>query len=125
MPEIVENKGFKKLTVYQKTKILVLEIYKITEKYPSNEQFVLVNQMRRAAISILANIVEGYAKKSSKEFARFLTISIGSLTELEVFLDLSCDLDYIDLTTLATINSLLQEVKRLLYGTRKSARLRF
>src|SRR3989344_7092792 len=121
MPEIVENKGFKKLTVYQKTKILVLEIYKITEKYPSNEQFVLVNQMRRAAISILANIVEGYAKKSSKEFSRFLTISIGSLTELEVFLDLSCDLDYIDLTTLATINSLLQEVKRLLYGTRKSA----
>ena len=116
--------SYRKLFVYQKAKILVLEIYKLTKNFPSNENFILVPQMRRAVISVLANLVEGYSKGSSKEFVRFLTISIGSATELEVFLDLSLDLGYIDSKTLDKINILLLEVKKLLYGTRKSAKLR-
>jgi four helix bundle protein len=92
--------GYKKLIVYQKAKDLVLKIYNITNSFPSSEAFGLTSQIRRAAVSVLANIVEGYAKESSAEFYRFLTISIGSLTELEVHFDLSNELTFIKKTTM-------------------------
>jgi len=116
--------GYKKLTVYQKSKELVLVIYKLTAKYPKSEIFSLTDQMRRAAISIPANFIEGYSKESSAEFARFLTISTGSLAELEFYIELSLDLRYLDKEEFYKTNSLVYEVKRLLYGTRKVARLR-
>ncbi len=71
--------------------------------------FTLVSQMRRSAISVLANIVEGYSKESSAEYVRFLTISIGSITELEVFLDLSLNLTFITQQEHKNIYNLLQE----------------
>lgn len=116
--------GYKKLTVYQKSKELVLVIYKLTAKYPKSEIFSLTDQMRRAAISIPANFIEGYSKESSAEFARFLIISIGSLAELEFYIELSLDLRYLDKEEFYKTNSFVYEVKRLLYGTRKVARLR-
>lgn len=116
--------GYKKLTVYQKSKELVLVIYKLTAKYPKSEIFSLTDQMRRAAISIPANFIEGYSKESSAEFARFLTISTGSLAELEFYIELSLDLRYLDKEEFYKTNSFVYEVKRLLYGTRKVARLR-
>lgn len=116
--------GYKKLILYQKAKELVLIIYELTTKYPKTELFNLVSQMRRAAISVLANIIEGYAKESSAEYARFLTISIGSITELEVFLDLSQDLNFITQIDHKNVYNLLQETKNLLYGSRKAVRRR-
>jgi len=117
--------GYKKLVAYQKSKELVIEIYKLTSKYPKYETYVLVPQMRRAVLSIPANLVEGYAKESPKEYARFLTISIGSITELEVFLDISFDLSYIKSDELDRMNVLISEIKKLLYGSRKKARFKF
>jgi four helix bundle protein len=114
--------GYKKLIVYQKAKSLVIEIYKSTTGYPKTEIYSLVLQTRRAVISVCANIVEGYSKESSKEFARFLTISIGSITELEVFLDLSFELEFITSTVYNEINLNLVGVKKLLYSTRKAVR---
>ena len=116
--------GYKKLFLYQKAKELVLVIYKITTKYPKTELFNLVSQMRRASVSVLANIIEGYSRESSTEYARFLTIAIGSITELEVFLDLSLDLKFIDQTEHKNVYNLLQETKNLLYGSRKAVRRR-
>lgn len=118
------QKSYHKLVLYQKSRLLVLETYKATSTFPKTEIFSLVPQMRRAAISVLANIGEGYAKDSSGEFARFLTISIGSLVELEICIDLSSDLGFINSSNRDTITTLLGEVKRLLYGSRKSVRKR-
>jgi four helix bundle protein len=112
--------GYKKLVVYQKSKELVLSIYKLTAKYPKSETYSLVDQMRRSAVSVPANLIEGYSKESSAEFARFLTISIGSLTELEFYIEISLDLKYIDLSISQETNSLVYEVKNFLYGMRKS-----
>ena len=116
------QKSYHKLALYQKSRLLVLEIYKITLEFPKTETFTLVPQMRRSAISVLANIGEGYAKESSAEFARFLTISIGSLVEMEIYVDLSKDLGFINSSNRDRIAILLGEVKKLLYGTRKAVR---
>jgi len=117
-----QDLSYNKLFLYQKSKDLLLLIYDLTANYPKEEQFILVPQIRRAALSILLNIVEGYSKDSSKEYARFLTISIGSLVELEVQMEISHSLNYITKDNLDNINISVLEVKKLLFGTRKSIR---
>ncbi len=124
MSNIGKNFSYKKLIVYQKGKELVIYIYKLIAHYPKTETYILVPQMRRSAISIIANLVEGYSKESSAEYARFLTIAIGSLTELEVYLDISLDLKFINEVDFRKAEQLLSETKRLLYGSRKAARLK-
>lgn len=116
--------GYKKLIVYQKAKELVLQIYEITEKYPSSEKYSLIDQMRRSAVSVPANLIEGYSKENSAEFARFLTISIGSLAELEFYIELSVELKYLGKDQSEEVFNLILNTKRLLYGTRKAVRLR-
>ena len=111
-----------KLISYQKAKQLVLMIYRLTNSYPKEEFYCLVPQIRRAAISVVANIVEGYIKEKPKEYSRFLTISIGSLTELEVLIDISLELKYIGKDDFNEVSNLIVENKKLLYGSRKRAR---
>jgi len=122
---VIENTltGFRKLIIYQKSKNLVLSIYKATKTFPKGELFGLVSQMRRASVSVTANIVEGYSKNSSKEYVHYLTISIGSITELEFLLEISKDLGFIDSETFDNINNELYSIKKMLYGTRKKVRL--
>jgi four helix bundle protein len=76
-------KNHKDLIVWQKAIELVKEVYKIVKQFPSEEKFILVSQMTRAAISIASNIAEGWARNHKLEFIRFLNISFGSATELE------------------------------------------
>jgi four helix bundle protein len=85
----------KDLKVWQESMALVENIYQITKSFPSNEQFGLVAQMRRCAISIPSNIAEGAGRKGSKEFIRFLYISMGSLSELETQFEISRRLNYV------------------------------
>ena len=85
----MKSQSFEQLIVWQKAHSYVLAIYKITKQYPKEELFCLVNQMRRAAASITANIAEGYAKISSKDKLRFYNISQGSLEETRNFIILS------------------------------------
>ncbi|MCL4382813.1 four helix bundle protein [Patescibacteria group bacterium] len=119
--ELPENpKSYHKLIVYQKAKELVIATYELTGEFPKEERFVLLPQMRRAAISVAANIVEGYAKNSKKEFSRFLDISIGSISELEVFFEISLNLNYLTKESHNTMSTLIQEVKKLLYSFQKS-----
>ncbi len=116
----MENIGYKKLNVYQKANQLVINIYKITKKYPKLELFGLVSQIRRASVSVVANIVEGWARRTTKDKIRFLYNARGSLTEVEYYLDLSKQLKYINNKEHEIINNLRIEVAKLLNGFIKS-----
>ena len=87
--------NFKKLSIWIKSVDFVTEIYKVTNSFPSNERYGLVSQLQRAAVSVPANISEGSAKSSNKDFARFLEISLGSTFELETELLVSLNLSYV------------------------------
>lgn len=110
----MKSQSFEQLIVWQKTHSYVLAIYKITKQYPKEELFCLVNQMRRAAASITANIAEGYAKISSKDKLRFYNISQGSLEETRNFIILSKDLGYITLQDKEQLGIQAAEISRLL-----------
>ncbi|MCB0729694.1 MAG: four helix bundle protein [Ignavibacteriae bacterium] len=108
-----KSKKFEDLIVWQKSHQLVLSIYKMTKKFPKDELFGLTCQMRRASVSIPANIAEGYIKRGEKDKFRFLNISQGSLEELKYYLILSKDLDYV---ITDEIMSSANEVGKLLNG---------
>ena len=105
-----------KLIVYQKAHQLVLKIYEVTKEFPKDEQFGLTSQLRRAAVSIPSNIVEGKARGSSKEYKRFLLMARGSLEEVKYQLLLAKDLRYIDENMYAEVLNLAKEVGRTLNG---------
>ena len=86
--------SFKDLVVWQEAHQIVLMIYRLTEDFPKNEQYGIISQMRRAAVSVPANIAEGFKRVSYTEKARFYDIAEASLEELKYFLILSCDLAY-------------------------------
>jgi four helix bundle protein len=86
---------FTDLIVWRKSHQFVINIYRITKDFPNEEKYGLVSQMRRAAVSIPANIAEGFRKYSKKEKANFYNIAQGSLDELRYYLILSKDLGYL------------------------------
>ncbi len=86
-------KSYRDLLVWQKGMGIVLEVYRLTSRFPREEEYGLKAQMRRAAVSIPSNIAEGQARHQRKEFARFLRIAMGSVAELETQLELSTRLD--------------------------------
>jgi four helix bundle protein len=114
--------GFKKLEIWRLSKELTIMIYKVTEKYPSTEKFGLVNQMRRAAISIPANIAEGTGRSSNKDLANFINISIGSLFELETFTEISKELNFIDANLHDAISKKIAEIKHKAINFNKRVR---
>lgn len=91
-----EHVGYRKLRVWQESHKLVLLIYKESKNFPKDELFGLTSQLRRAAVSVPANIVEGFARASRKEFIQFLYIATGSLAEVEYYIELLKDLGYIN-----------------------------
>jgi four helix bundle protein len=116
------SEGFRKLIVWQKAYDLALNIYKLTQQYPKHEQYGLISQIRRASLSISANIAEGYERQHRKEYIQFLMIAKGSLGEVETFLLFSKDLGYITDVEYSTIDEQRKEVSRLLAGLIKSLR---
>lgn len=105
---------FQQLKAWQVAHKLVLSVYEITRQFPADERFGLVSQMRRAAVSIPANIAEGFKRRGIQEKVRFYNISEGSLEELKYYFILSQDLGYVsDNDTLMTRT---EDVGRLLYG---------
>jgi four helix bundle protein len=89
-----EVKTFRDLAIWQKGISLVKEIYRKTGSFPKDEQYGLVTQMRRAAVSIPSNIAEGYRRRHSKEFQQFLNVALGSLGEIETQLVIANELGY-------------------------------
>jgi len=107
---------FKDLIVWQKSHNLVLHIYEITKYFPSEEKFGLVSQMRRAAVSLACNIVEGFRRKTVKDSLNFYNIAQGSLEELKYQLMLSLDLKLINQKEYSAITQETEEVSKILYG---------
>jgi four helix bundle protein len=104
-------KSFGQLIVWQKAHQFVLGVYRLTENFPNKEIYGLTAQLRRAAVSIAANIAEGFKKRGRADKARFLNIAQGSLEECRYYLVLTKDLNYGDISQL---NSKLEEVSKLL-----------
>ncbi|WP_242131015.1 four helix bundle protein [Aestuariivivens marinum] len=90
-----KTQSHRDLKVWQEAMNLVVIIYELTEKFPSNEAFGLASQLRRAAVSIPSNIAEGAGRKGGKEFARFLYIALGSLSEVETQIEIAVRLQYL------------------------------
>lgn len=105
---------YRKYNVWQKAHGLVLEVYKLTAEYPKSEQYGLISQINRAAVSIPTNIAEGCGRETQKELIRFLYISSGSTHELEYLIFLSRDLNYITADQSETIFSEITEIKKML-----------
>ena len=97
-------KSFEQLIVWQKVHRFVLGVYRFTEKFPHSETYGLTSQLRRAAVSIPANIAEGFKKRGRADKVRFLNIAQGSLEECRYYLILAKDLNYGD-TTHFNLNS--------------------
>ena len=110
----METKTFKELVVWQKAHAFVISVYKNTDTFPKSELFGLVSQFRRAAVSIAANIAEGYRKKGKADKLRFMNIAQGSLEECRYYIILSNDLNYINTQIKTELTTSIEEVSKLL-----------
>jgi len=104
------------LDVWGKAVDFVVLVYKSTEHFPKEEKFGLTSQIRRAAVSIPANIAEGAGRKSIKEFLHFLSNAQGSASEVETELLIARRLDFLDESNYLRLSSLLDEIGRMLTG---------
>jgi four helix bundle protein len=93
---IVRRTDFHDLLIWQKSKLICLDLYRATSKFPDHEKYGIVSQIRRAALSVPVNIAEGHGRSSDEDFARFLYISLGSLRELETLVEISGELEYFE-----------------------------
>ena len=110
-----EIKNFRDLRVWQLSKDIVIEIYRITEAFPRHETYGLTQQLRRAAISIPSNVAEGHGRGSRKEYTQFLTIARGSLCELETQLEIAIDLGYLARKELENQFNSIQSLSKMLH----------
>jgi len=107
---------YKELKVWQKAIDLVEQVYLLTKSYPNEEKFGLVSQMRRAAVSVPANIAEGYGRTHLGDYLRHLSISRGSLLELETHLTIAARLGFAAEEHVLVLGPRIQEIDRMLYG---------
>lgn len=117
-------KTHKDLDVWKKSVSLVTSIYEVTKTFPNDEIYGLTNQIRRSSVSIPSNIAEGSARQGDKEFAHFLYISLGSLSELETQLIIANNLNYLSLKDYDSVITSLEEIRRMLLGLIKYVRNR-
>jgi len=113
-------KTYRDLIIWQKSMALVTQIYMVTKRFPNDETYTLISQMRRCAISIPSNIAEGYGRKSTNDYIRFLNIAMGSIYELQTQLEISFNLKYLREKDFEQLYELCRELERMLSSmTRK------
>lgn len=117
-------KNFQELEAWRKAHELTLSVYRLTIDFPPDERFGLVSQLRRCTSSIPANIAEGFGRRSTKDFVRYLEMASGSLEETRYFLVLARDLGYIKPGTFTLFNNACDNSGRLLGGLTRSLRKR-
>ena len=114
--------SWKELEVWRKAHGLVLEIYRLTARFPSAERFRLTDQLCRAAASVAANIVEGQSRQTTKEYIHFLYNARGSLEETRYHLLLAKDLELLDSDVYASLEKEYETVSKMLNGLIQSLR---
>jgi four helix bundle protein len=107
-------KTYREIKVWQKAMLFITEIYKNTRQFPNEEIYGLTSQIRRSAVSIPSNIAEGFGRRSSNDFRRFLQISMGSLFEIHTQLEISKNLKYIDGENFDRLYQDSREIERML-----------
>jgi four helix bundle protein len=110
------EKPHKKLEAWKQSMDLVIEIYRSTENFPSQEIYGLTNQLRRAAVSIPCNIAEGAARQTKKEFTNFLHIAQGSLSEVDTQIEIAGRLGYLDAEYRKHLDSKMAPIDKMLTG---------
>ena len=112
-------RDFKKYDIWKLSHVFTLKIYDATESYPKDEMYGLISQIRRASSSIPTNISEGCGRDSDAEFNRFLTIALGSASEVEYQLILSKDLNYINESSFINLTEEINIIKRKIYSLKQ------
>ena len=120
----MEQKGYKSRTyrdleVWKLSIDFVKKVFQVTHNFPASEKFGLINQIRRAAVSIPSNIAEGQGRNSTKEFRQFLAISLGSLAELETQLIIAKEIEYLTQNGLDALLSPLDRIRKMIKGLSK------
>ncbi len=116
----MEEKGYKKLIVWQKADDLAYQVYMATKIFPKEGIYGITSQLRRAALSIPTNVVEGYGRQGRKELKQFVNIALGSLAEVEYLLGFSLRLKYLTIEEHKKVQDLRQQVGNLLWKFYKS-----
>ncbi len=114
------EKPHKRLDAWKESIALVLLVYQLTRQFPQNEVFGLISQMRRAAISIPANIAEGAARQTRREFIQFLYIARGSVSEIDTLLEIAQRLGYTQKESIGIIEQKLMDVDKIITGLLQS-----
>ncbi|WKD86434.1 hypothetical protein KCTC32516_01809 [Polaribacter huanghezhanensis] len=112
--------SFEKLIVWQESKNLIIEIYKITKGFPSNEKFGLISQLRRASVSIASNLAEGTSRKTTKDKAHFTTIAFSSAMEVLNQIIISKELNFVSEKDYILVREKLEKITNMLNGLRKT-----
>ena len=107
-------KNYKELKVWQRSYAVCIRLYQTTAKFPVEERYGLTSQIRRSAVSIPSNIAEGYGRRTTADYIRFLYIAYGSLCELETQIMLSSDLNYVTDGNIEDILMDISELERML-----------
>jgi four helix bundle protein len=113
-----------KLDVWKKSVEMVTTLYEVTRTFPSDEKFGLVSQIRRAGVSVPANIAEGAARQTAKEFCRFLSIAQGSASELETELPIARNLGYVSREDYQRIHEEINTIARMIVGLARAVKIR-
>jgi len=109
-------KSFEELIIWQEARKFANNIYKLTKKFPKEELYGLTSQMRRAAVSVMSNIAEGFDRRTTKEFISFLIIARASVSEVQNDLYISLDLNYINTENFQTNYDYAQKIAKLING---------
>lgn len=115
-----EEGNYKNLIVWQKSILLVKKIYQVTQKFPIEERFGLISQMRRAVVSIPSNIAEGQARRTTGDYIRFVSTAEGSLAELETQLIIAIELNFCLEDEAEDYFALMLEIRKMLNALRRS-----
>ncbi|RME97016.1 MAG: four helix bundle protein [Chloroflexi bacterium] len=108
--------SYKELLVWQKAVDLVTQVYQLTGKFPKEERYGLISQLRRSAVSVPSNIAEGWGRGNTREYIRFLTIARGSLMELETQIIISEKMGFLQYTSQQLLLTKIDEIGRMLNG---------
>lgn len=117
---MISKQPHKNLEAWKKSMDLVVEVYKYTADFPKAEQYGLVSQMRRAAVSVPSNLAEGAADRTVSQFSNYLSIALGSLSELDTQAEIAFRLNYFDENIKTDFVNRIDHCKALIFGLRKS-----
>ena len=115
-------RNYEELKVYQMSETLVVEVYKSTQTFPSEERFGLTAHLRKTALSIPSNIAEGSGRNGDREYYNFLNIAIGSANELECQLQIAYRLDYLTEHSLNTLKDTVIQIRKMLFAIMRGLR---